>query len=708
MSDPNKLLDKFLKEHKEDHYNFEEAFDYRISSGSLLLDMSLGGGFGPGLHRFTGMNEGGKEQPVYAPVLTPSGWRQIGSLKVGDTVYNSQGNEQTVLGVFPQGKKDVYKVDFDDGSSVLCGIEHLWETSSFTERHAGRKSVKPLSDIINTLRYGKNLNHSVRLVKPIQHAPKKFSIQPYTLGALLGDGGLTESASITSADQEIFDRVFNEIKLIFGDFSLSTRDKYTKNIIFNKAQNPVHSELRRLDLFGKKSHEKFIPTEYLFGSVAQRLELLQGLIDTDGYISPKKSETLFYSTSKTLSHQTLDLVRSLGGLGRIRYKKSSYKNKDGKRVICKDCWIVSFYLFDDMMPATLDRKLANYSKRQLNRCHFISNVEKISKAESVCIKVSSLDSLYVTENYVLTHNTSEALEVMRNFCNSEKRRGLYIKAEGRLPKEMAERSGVNFVYDADKWVDGTCFVFESNIYETVMDLMRELVKAKDGLQYCFIVDSVDGLIAKNDLDKSLEESAKVAGGAVIASAMMKKISIALAKRGHMAIFTSQVRADIKLDPYSRAPIRQTTSTGGNALLHFANWILEFEPRFQKDMILKNGKAKFGPDNPPIGHFAKVTIKKSPNEKTNTIVSYPIQYGQKGGKSIWKTKEVVDMLLAWELVEKRGAWIRFTQELEELLGMPISETSNYQLQGEANLFKHFDDNPADTKILYNYFVQMLSE
>ena len=706
MSNPNQLLDKFLKENKEDHYNFEEAFDYRVSSGSLLLDMNLGGGFGPGLHRFVGMNEGGKEQPVYAPVLTPSGWRQIGSLKVGDTVYDSQGNEQTVLGVFPQGKKDVYKVDFDDGSSVLCGIEHLWETSSFTERHAGRKSVKPLSDIVNTLRYGKNLNHSVRLVKPIQHSPKKFSIQPYTLGVLLGDGGLTEYASITSADQEIFDRVFNEIKLIFGDFSLSARDKYTKNIVFNKAQNPVLSELRRLDLFGKKSHEKFIPTEYLFGSVAQRLELLQGLIDTDGYISPKKSEALFYSTSKTLAHQTLDLVRSLGGLGRIRYKKSSYKNKDGKRVICKDCWIVSFYLFDDMMPATLGRKLVNYSKRELNRCHFISNVEKISKAESVCIKVSSLDSLYVTENYVLTHNTSEALEVMRNFCNSStQRRGLYIKAEGRLPKEMVERSGVKFVYDASDWEDGTCFVFESNIYETVMNLMRGLVSSKDGIQYCFIVDSVDGLIAKNDLEKSLEESMKVAGGAVIASTMMKKISIALAKRGHMALFLSQVRSDIKLDPYTRAPVRQISGTGGNALLHFANWILEFEPRFQKDIILKNPKLKLSPENPPVGHMAKVVVKKSPNEKTNTVINYPILYGQKGGKSIWRVKEVVDMALAWELITKGGAWYKFSPDLYELLGLPESSALNFQ--GEEKLCQYFEEETEVTEKLYNYFVQMLS-
>ncbi len=136
------------------------------------------------------------------------------------------------------------------------------------------------------------------------------------------------------------------------------------------------------------------------------------------------------------------------------------------------------------------------------------------------------------------------------------------------------------MFDPSEWEAGTCFVFESNIYETVVDAMRKLVMYNDEKnKYMFIVDSVDGLIAKNDLDKTFEESVKVAGGAVIAANLMKKISIALTKRGHMAIFISQVRSDIKLDPYSSAPIRQTSATGGNALLHFANFIFEFEPRF---------------------------------------------------------------------------------------------------------------------------------
>ena len=306
--------------------------------------------------------------------------------------------------------------------------------------------------------------------------------------------------------------------------------------------------------------------------------------------------------------------------------------------------------------------------------------------------------------------TSEALEVMKNFLTTlPNGRGFYIKAEGRLSKEMQSRSGVDFVFNSDEWADGNCFVFECNIYETVVEALRMLVgKNTEGTKYCFILDSVDGLIAKGDMDKPFEDSKKVAGGAVIASDFMKRVSIALAKRGHMAIFISQVRADIKLDPYSKAPVRQTSATGGNALLHFANFILEFEPCFKTDQILQKPNEKYDPDkNKIIGRYAKITVKKSPNEKTNSIISYPIIYGRKGGKSIWVEKEILDMMFLWDLANKKGAgWIEFD---EDFLSMLKEQSIDFpeKIQGENQLSKFLDENEDAKTFLLNYFRKMLS-
>jgi hypothetical protein len=275
---------------------------------------------------------------------------------------------------------------------------------------------------------------------------------------------------------------------------------------------------------------------------------------------------------------------------------------------------------------------------------------------------------------------------------------------------MKARSGVPFTIKAEDWDMGTCFVFESNIYETVVDAMRNLVQNnEEGVKYYFLLDAVDGLITKGDLDKTFEDSNKVAGGAVIAANFMKRMSIALAKRGHMAVFVSQVRADIKLDPYSKAPIRQTSATGGNALLHFANWILEFEPRYNGDMILQdpNNKRIDLEKNPAIGHWAKVTVKKSPNEKTNLQIPYPIRYGRKNGTSIWIEKELVDLLYAWEFMNKAGAWVKPSDDFIELIkDLNIEVPENFQ--GEKALFKFIEDSPELIKFLANYFKNSINE
>ena len=188
---------------------------------------------------------------------------------------------------------------------------------------------------------------------------------------------------------------------------------------------------------------------------------------------------------------------------------------------------------------------------------------------------------------------------------------------------------------------------------------------------------------------------------------MQKMSIALAKRGHMAIFVSQVRADIKLDPYSKAPVRQTTATGGNALLHFANYILEFEPRFKKDLLLEHPLQPIDKNkNKILGHNVKVTVKKSPNEKTNYVIEYPIRYGRVGGKSIWVEREVIDMLYGWEFIHRKGAWITMDTELLNLLKEEKLDIPD-KIQGEPKLNALLEERDDLRKFLIKYFQDMLS-
>lgn len=305
--------------------------------------------------------------------------------------------------------------------------------------------------------------------------------------------------------------------------------------------------------------------------------------------------------------------------------------------------------------------------------------------------------------------TSEALEVTKNFLKSIKNsRAVLFKAEGRLSKEIQDRSGIKFVTNPEDWDDGTCFVFESNIFETVSELMKDLIQNNsENKKYIFILDSVDGLMTKGDSQKTLSEATKVAGGAVISSMLMKKISLALSKRGHMAIFISQVRSDIKLDPYAaNKEVRQTSATGGNALLHFANWILEFEPRYNKDLILEKPNEKYDQiKNKIIGHNVKIAIKKSTNETTNSKVQYPVKYGRKDGSSIWKEYEVIDQILAWEFASAKGAWITFSDEIIDECKKSSIDLKK-QHQGIDNLRLYLEENKNITDYFYSKFIQTL--
>ena len=306
--------------------------------------------------------------------------------------------------------------------------------------------------------------------------------------------------------------------------------------------------------------------------------------------------------------------------------------------------------------------------------------------------------------------TSEAFEVAKHFLQMPNSRAVYFKCEGRLSPEMRDRCGVNFVdtREPESWKDGTCFIYESNIYESVFDMMKMLIQFnEEGKKYLFILDSVDGLQTKGDSEKALHDATKVAGGATISSVFMKKVATALTKRGHMAIFISQVRADIQLDPYSKAPIRQTSATGGNALLHFANWILEFEPRYKKDYILEDDKkAADRVTNKILGQWSKVTVKKSPNEKTNVVIPYPIKRGRVGGTSIWKELEIVDLLIQYEFVTKSGAWIKVSEEVvKELEANKINIPDKFQ--GKNGLFNYLEENAEATNYFYNKFKETLA-
>ena len=294
--------------------------------------------------------------------------------------------------------------------------------------------------------------------------------------------------------------------------------------------------------------------------------------------------------------------------------------------------------------------------------------------------------------------TSCGLAFAKNFQKMDNSLVIYIKAEGRLSTDMVERMGIDT--SEEKW-----FVFKCNVYETVINFMRQMVKDNpSNTRYMFIIDSMDALVPKGDLEKGAEEALKVGGGALLSSDFLRRMALGLATRGHICYMISQVRSTIKINPYEKTAPQVTNASGGNAALHYSDWILEFQPRYVKDQITTQPQGK----GDQLGHWCKVVFRKTPNEKTGIAVRYPIRYGRKNGKSIWVEKEGVDMMLAWEMAAAKGAWVTISDEIIEEVKTEAGLELKKQHQGVDNLSKYFEEEKEIGKYLFAKFREVLKK
>lgn len=359
----------------------------------------------------------GKEQPVSEPVLTPTGWTTMGTLKPGDFVIAQDGTPTQVVHVYPQGVKDVLKVTFKDDSFTYAGRDHLWDVQSHKDLAQGRHRILTTQDLMD---YGTNkegtenaYKYRVPVVDPVKFEKKELPIDPYVLGALLGDGHLgNKTVSFTCVDKEIVDRISENIS---GLSKVNKKDQNRANQYIFSASSGIKNSLQNLNLLGTLSHNKFIPSLYKYSSVSDRVALLQGLMDTDGTVgkSPQKNTnvggTISYSTvSVALAYDVRELVQSLGGTVSWNYhKRSSLGNYDPITLNIK--------LPEGIDPFYLKRKAERVilaKKYTLSR--FISKIEFSHREESVCIYVDNPKHLYVTRDYIVTHNTYSSSGTIRH------------------------------------------------------------------------------------------------------------------------------------------------------------------------------------------------------------------------------------------------------------------------------------------------------
>ncbi len=363
----------------------------------------------------------GRAQPVFTNVLTPDGWRPIGDLRVGDLVIGSNGEPTPVLGVYPQGEKDIYRVTAQDGSWTLCCGEHLWTVRTASDRRRDKPwRVLETKEMIGNLRAA----HARRYELPLLTAPvcfpeREVPMDPYALGLLLGDGCLTgrTTPAFSTEDPELAFAL--ETALPGIQARRKSRVDYTLNRVKAPGdvvtlENPVTGLLRTMDLVGTRSHSKFVPDEYLHNSAEIRLGVLQGLLDSDGGPVAQAGRTCriqYTTTSIMLRDDVISLVRSLGGVAYTRRWAAEGRTPgkaNGREVGHRyDAHVVDIRLPEGIEPFRLARKAEKYRAAGGGGrpMRFVDSIEPAGREEAVCIQVAAEDSLYVTQDYLLTHNT---------------------------------------------------------------------------------------------------------------------------------------------------------------------------------------------------------------------------------------------------------------------------------------------------------------
>lgn len=363
----------------------------------------------------------GKSAPLDEPVLTPDGWKPMGDIKVGDKVIGRDGLPTEVLGVFPQGVKPAYRVTFNDGASTRCCDEHLWYTSTETDRarvsryrRQGKAvplggSVKSLREIMGTLRRGNLKNHSIPMVEPVQNPARELPVHPYLLGALIGDGCLSSGqVTITKSDEWLHGRICSLVAATMpgaGADVVHPDDRCD----FVRLSGRAMAAIEPTGMLGKRAWEKSIPDDYMHASVQQRIELLRGLMDTDGWVSKDGAIVQFTTTSQVLAGQVRQLAMSLGANAWISTKNPQYTYK-GEKKAGRKAFTVGLRMPTTINPFALPRKADLWRPNtKYLPTRLIESVEYVGDVPQQCIAVANPEHLYVTRDYIVTHNTFTSL-----------------------------------------------------------------------------------------------------------------------------------------------------------------------------------------------------------------------------------------------------------------------------------------------------------
>ena len=348
----------------------------------------------------------GKAQPVDTPIPTPNGNRMLGDLRIGDYVFDRKGKPTRILGVYPQGKQRAFEIEFNDGRTTVCSDKHLWTRYGYYGNFVTEDLAKMLTRTIKNTSRGPR--YRIPMNSAVEYDTKPLPIHTYAVGVFLGDGACTcKYLTLSSAEEPIVAEV---ARLLGCSYKKNSERNYSWSF---KKDGHI---LKTKDIFADipelqaLSCDKKIPEMYMFGDIQQRTELLRGLLDTDGSVrfGENRCNLSFSSTSRHIAYGLIDIVRSLG------YTASMHEDRRDKYK-AGTCYEVHLRVPNSKKPYIFKKSVKRdvaiqASEIKQQRRYDTLAIKRITdlgyECDMVCIYVDNAEHLYLTNDYIVTHNTT--------------------------------------------------------------------------------------------------------------------------------------------------------------------------------------------------------------------------------------------------------------------------------------------------------------
>lgn len=353
---------------------------------------------------------GSNAHPYNQLVRTPNGIKQWGDIKVGDYLYSINGTVTKVVDIPIDEELDIYRITLRDGRTIEASEGHLWEVWKGSSK-IKRKYLKTTKEIQNDIAYIRENSfeskYYIRNAGAIQYEEQNIPMNPYLLGLLIGDGSMSNKH--TSCGNKLhFTSTIEDMKF-YGDFlNLSYRTTDNRHHVIDYPN--WGTIVKQLGLDCKNSHTKFIPDIYKYNTYNVRLNILQGLLDTDGSCPLNGGCPTYCTVSNRLAEDVIEVARSLG----INCNKRISYNKYGS--VYEVIFYTNIPIFK--LPRKLNRQ-QNIVVRTRDSFIGITSIEYVGKKKAKCVTVDRNDGLYLIGDFVITHNCKgvNATAAINNYAN---------------------------------------------------------------------------------------------------------------------------------------------------------------------------------------------------------------------------------------------------------------------------------------------------